>query len=124
MDNTTETKDQLVALRELIFEEAAADPYHWRFRDELDAYSEAGIAAVFNAALKYSDATKSLKDEVAWLQRDLERVTKHLEEGYHVNSLGEVQSRGSNIDRLCALREAFAENLRAAAYYFAKEVVA
>jgi hypothetical protein len=125
MDNSEAIKDQIQGVRALIFEEASADPYGWRFRDELDGpYSAASLAAVFDAARNYHDVTKSLKGEVAWLRRDLERVEQHLEEGYHVNSMGEVQSKGSSIDRLCALREAYAESLGSAAYHLAKEVVA
>lgn len=47
---------------------------------------------------------------------DMERLVSNIESGYHVNDLGEVQSRGTAIDRLCALRQERVNSLKALEY--------
>ena len=52
---------------------------------------------------KVEDYKEQLVDKARWLIDDLERLIQHLEEGSTINSLGEVQGKGSEIDRLCGL---------------------
>ncbi len=52
---------------------------------------------------KVEDYKEQLVAKARCLIDDLERMIRHLEEGNSVNSLGEVQGRGSEIDRLCGL---------------------
>ncbi len=46
-----------------------------------------------------------LLDEMLGLVSHLQRAIERLERSEHVNSCGEIQSRGYSIDQLCALRE-------------------
>ncbi len=52
---------------------------------------------------KVEDYKEQLVAKARWLIDDLERMLQHLEEGSAINSLGEVQGAGSEIDRLCGL---------------------
>lgn len=51
-------------------------------------------------------ARKDLKEAAEWLHRRMEQLMKTCDQGGGVNSLGEVQSLGPNVDRLCALLDA------------------
>lgn len=69
------------------------------------------------------DAKRTLQGTEADLVRnakalieDMNRLVSNIESGYHVNDLGEVQSRGTSIDRLCALRQERVNNLKALEY--------
>ena len=60
---------------------------------------------------------ETLIGKARWLKEDMERLVRNLEEGSTINSIGEVQGRGGEIDRLCGLYAEFkrlAEELRAA----------
>jgi len=60
---------------------------------------------------------ETLIGKARWLKDDMERLIRNLEEGSTINSIGEVQGRGGEIDRLCGLYAEFqrlAEELRAA----------
>ena len=46
------------------------------------------------------------------------RVQRYVAEGLSVNSLGELQSRGANFDRLCSLREAKSDQVVKTAWAF------
>ena len=52
---------------------------------------------------KAQDYKEQLVAKARWLIDDLKRLIQHLEEGSTINSLGEVQGKGSEIDRLCGL---------------------
>lgn len=120
MDNDTNTN-----MREVLFTLATEDPFRFRFlMEDQPALSEASKCAVFEAALAYQDATDTVRSTALSIAQDMERVVRHLDEGYHVNSLGEVQGRGLDLDRACALREAHARRLVQALHYALKEVEA
>ncbi len=53
--------------------------------------------------------------EARSLAEHCERVAKSAESGHHLSSLGEIQSRGSDVDRLVIQRQALAEQMRQAA---------
>lgn len=61
--------------------------------------------AVFEAAREVADADEKLREAIAWLRNDLDRTERDLDEGGTINSLGVVQSKGLDVDRLCALRQ-------------------
>ncbi len=52
----------------------------------------------------------------------MERLLSALEEDQHINGLGELQSRGSELDRLCGMREQIVELQNSANYHNEKEV--
>ena len=66
---------------------------------------------------KVEDYKEQLIGRACWLIDDLQRLIQHLEEGSTINSLGEVQGKGGEIDRLCglyALTRELAEEMRQA----------
>lgn len=67
----------------------------------------------FSAVHDLASVTKDLLQASAAIVRDMEGVQRSIANGYSVNSLGELQSRGSRLDQLCALREAKAQHARA-----------
>ncbi len=66
---------------------------------------------------RLEDYRTALVGKARWLAEDLQRLIQHLEEDSTINSLGEVQGRGGEIDRLCGLYAQFKQlrdELRAA----------
>jgi hypothetical protein len=59
---------------------------------------------------------RSLEDDLENAARSLaermDRLVDTIHAGYHVNELGEVQGRGGEVDRLCALRQAAIDNVK------------
>jgi hypothetical protein len=51
-----------------------------------------------------SNNAKSLKRAAQDMIHQMERLIRNIDEGYTINTLGEVQGRGSEVDRLCAIR--------------------
>lgn len=51
----------------------------------------------------------------------MERLLRDLDSGMHINGLGELQSRGSEVDRLCGIREQIVQHQNVANYLVAKE---
>lgn len=49
--------------------------------------------------------SEELRDAAESIERTVETVKRHLDEGCHVNQLGELQSRGSSFDRICGERQ-------------------
>lgn len=65
-----------------------------------------------SAAERFSDANEQLVALAVNMTAKLDRVVAAVQEGRHVNSLGELQGSASDFDRLCALRERAAEDVR------------
>ena len=61
--------------------------------------------------LQIESLKNSLANAAADLAYKMNRLMLNLEEGHAINSLGEVQSRGSEVDRLCALLHEAEKNL-------------
>lgn len=82
---------------------------------------EAGIDSrladvLVSPATRFVDLTVQLRAEAARLSARMLELTERLDNGAIINSLGEVQSRGADIDRLCALRAASTDDIRRSAY--------
>jgi hypothetical protein len=61
--------------------------------------------AARTAATNYLQTLADLGAKVDELARDMAYLQDKLEHRQHVNAMGEVQSTGRDIDRLCALHE-------------------
>lgn len=76
---------------------------------------------LFDAQRQLLSTDKDLRSRAEALIRQMQRLIEHLDDGSGVNSLGEVQSRGLDIDRLCALREERASAIRRLAWAAEKD---
>lgn len=76
---------------------------------EVTPLERLAFAALIELASVSEDLLRASRDIV----NDMERMQRSIAEGYSVNSLGELQGRGSRLDQLCAVREARAQNARA-----------
>jgi hypothetical protein len=59
--------------------------------------------AIWNAESDARRVSEQLVRKAKWLRDDMDRLIAQVEAGGSVNSLGEVQGSGSEVDRLCAL---------------------
>ena len=64
---------------------------------------------------------ESLVSTAVGIINDMELLLKHLEDDTHINSLGELQARGSELDRLCGMREQIVELQNVANYVNEKD---
>ncbi len=64
---------------------------------------------------------EQLVDRATSIIRDMERLLTALENDQHINGLGELQSRGSELDRLCGMREQIVELQNSANYHNDKD---
>lgn len=74
------------------------------------------LAALVSAVRRYQHLGRELTRWAQTLRDDMDAVIKRVADGRGVNSLGEVQSTGLQVDRLCALREAKADEIRVLAH--------
>lgn len=58
----------------------------------------------FSQLVGLAETSAALVRAASSLSRDMERAVAHVEGGMSVNQLGEVQGRGNEVDRYCALR--------------------
>lgn len=72
--------------------------------------------------LKYTE--KQLRSDAEYIIRKMQAVIVNLDEGYHVNSLGELQGSAQNFDRLCAAREMQAKHITALEWAIKKDAPA
>ena len=87
------------------------------------------MAAQETAGQKISQVINQNRDRVeerlvstaTAIARDMERLLTALENDQHINGLGELQSRGSELDRLCGMREQIVELQNSANYHNEKE---
>lgn len=80
------------------------------------------INALDNAQREQEYIKEQLLHAARTISDDMIMLTKHLNEGHVVNSLGELQSRGSNLDRLCALYAAAEERVGSYRYVLTEPV--
>jgi hypothetical protein len=59
-------------------------------------------------------ASENIRSECARVTSIAEQTVQHIDEGYHVNSLGVLQSTGRDLDRECGLRQAMVDAAKAA----------
>ncbi len=69
---------------------------------------------LYGAALELASAEETVRSKAAEIKGCMDRVLRYLDEGYHLNSLGELQSRGPAFDVAVAIREARADVWRRA----------
>jgi hypothetical protein len=67
---------------------------------------------LYSLALEVDSAEENLERLLHQASADLERAAKQVAEGYHVNSLGILQSRGPAVDIAAAIREERHSNWR------------
>lgn len=65
---------------------------------------------LFSAEQAVEDADRQLAQAARKVQDRAASVLSAVEKGHHVNSLGELQQAGPDLDRACALRQAAVEN--------------
>jgi hypothetical protein len=68
-------------------------------------------AMIQSTQMKIESLSSELASEAADLASRMSRLVTRLEEGSSINALGEVQRRGAEVDRLCALLDAEQKNL-------------
>lgn len=77
---------------------------------------QAALGYIGDAVLAYAHEGDRVRNMANSLIERCARALRSLDAGQHVNSLGEVQGGGFDVDRACALREQAATNvIRAAA---------
>ena len=52
---------------------------------------------------------ETIRYRAAGIREDLDRTIRGLDEGLHLNDLGEIQGRAGDLDRLVGIREALNE---------------
>lgn len=76
------------------------------FEDRLaDGMDRSVASLLLDIDDKCEQSDKDILSQAAQITYRLERVTTNITEGYHVNSLGELQSSAAQFDIACALRE-------------------
>lgn len=50
----------------------------------------------------------AIRDQISTIRSTLDRVERYMDEGSSLNELGELQSRGTELDRLIATRQTVA----------------
>ena len=68
-------------------------------------------AMIQSSKMKIENLSSELANEAADLASRMNKLVLRLEEGSSINALGEVQRRGAEVDRLCALLDAEQKNL-------------
>ncbi len=58
---------------------------------------------------KIGHVEEVIRRRIAGIREDLDRTTRGLDEGLHLNDLGEIQGRAGDLDRLVGIREALNE---------------
>lgn len=61
---------------------------------------------------RLNDKSADLVTTATGIQNDMDRLVKTIHSGFSVNSLGELQSRGSRLDILCAERQLLADQAK------------
>lgn len=64
-----------------------------------------------DALREYAQKSADLLSKAAQVRDTVDRVERYLAEDYNVNSLGELQGRASDFDRLCSERQAAAAHV-------------
>lgn len=78
---------------------------------------EQRIEAVFaDAGMRLASTELELRSALAGVIERCESALRVLDQGFHCNELGVIQSAGFNVDRLCALREERAQEVRRLAF--------
>lgn len=66
-----------------------------------------------NAIRRFADASGDLLRATHSLEQTATKVRRALEQGFHVNQLGELQGDGARFDMLCAMRQERLESAKA-----------
>lgn len=80
--------------------------------EDKDIYSEPAFSALWNAADAVTTAEARVRELAVRIEDIAQRVQKKLDGGYHLNSLGELQSTGSQFDAAIVERESRVDALK------------
>ena len=70
---------------------------------DLSEHDRVVLRALADALLEFEQIRARLQSAAQVLADDMARLQRRVDKGQTINSLGEVQGRGADVDRLCAL---------------------